>query len=64
MQKDHTYEVEKRVEAIHISLSDSCSFYLPRDNVGITLKMCAYCRFGFFVSDEKNGFCKYRLESM
>ncbi len=63
MQKDHTNEVEKRVEAIHITRLDCCSFYTPRQNSLTTLKLCAFCQYGFFVDENKNGLCKYRLES-
>ncbi len=63
MQEDRTSEVEKRVEAIRIFSRDSCSFYAPKENSLIAVKLCAYCKYGKFAENENNGLCKYRLEN-
>ncbi|NCA91685.1 hypothetical protein EOM82_00305 [bacterium] len=63
MQKDRTGEVEKRVEAIRISAIDSCSFYAPKEDTFIAVKLCAYCKYGKFAENENNGLCKYRWEN-
>lgn len=63
MKIDHTKDLEKRVEAIHIDLLDSCSFYEPKEGSLLAVNLCAYCKFGDFEEKNKNGFCKYRLET-
>lgn len=63
MQKDHTYEVEKKEGAVLVTRLDNCSFYLPNEKSYITVKLCAYCRFGYFKNEEKNGLCIYYLHS-
>lgn len=59
MQKDHTNEVEKRVEAIRVTALDCCSFYSPKDGSLIAVKLCSHCKYGKFTENDKNGFCKY-----
>lgn len=63
MQRDHTKEVEKRVEAIRVTALDGCSFYSPKDGSYTAVKLCAYCKYSKFAENDKNGFCKYRLEN-
>lgn len=64
MQKDHTSEVEKRIEAIRIFSRDNCSFFAPKDDSYVAVKLCAYCKYGRFAINENNGLCKYRWENM
>lgn len=61
MQRDHTNEVEKRVEAIRVTALDSCSFYSPKDGSFTSVKLCVYCKYSKFAENDKNGFCKYPL---
>ena len=63
MHTDRTSEVEKRVEAIRIFARDSCSFYAPKEDSYVSVKLCAYCKYGKFAINENNGLCKYRLEN-
>lgn len=63
MQKDRTNEVEKRIEAIRIFARDSCSFYAPKEDSFVAVKLCAYCKYGKFAINEISGLCKYRWES-
>lgn len=63
MHTDRTSEVEKRVEAIRIFARDSCSFYAPKEDSYVAVKLCAYCKYGKFAINENNGLCKYRWEN-
>ncbi|MDP2425546.1 MAG: hypothetical protein U1C51_05150 [Candidatus Izemoplasmatales bacterium] len=63
MKVDHTNEVEKRVEAIPVSILDGCSFYAQRDGSLLAVHLCVYCKFSEFVGNNKNGFCTYRLDN-
>lgn len=63
MQTDRTSEVEKRIEAIRIFAYDRCSFYSPKENSSVAVKLCTFCKYGNFSKNESNGFCKYRLEN-
>ena len=63
MKIDHTEEVEKRIETIPISVIDSCSFYAPKERSFIVVNLCAYCKYGEFDGNNKNGVCKYRLDN-
>ena len=63
MKTDHTKAVEKRIEAISVTLLDGCSFFTPREGSLISVNFCAYCRFSKFDEKGKNGFCNYYLEN-
>ncbi len=62
MQIDRTSEVEKRIEAIRIFARDGCSFYAPKEDSYVAVKLCAYCKHGKFGINENSGLCKYRWE--
>ena len=62
MKVDHTKAVEKRIEAIPITILDGCSFYEPKDHSLLAVKLCAFCKFGVFSDQQRSGFCQYRTK--
>lgn len=57
---DRTYEVERRVTAIHVKSSDGCSFFKIREGCIFGDKKCRYCKYGLFAENDNRGLCKYR----
>lgn len=62
MKVDHTKAVEKSVEAIPITILDGCSFYEPKEHSLLAVKLCAFCKFGAFADQHRNGYCQYRVK--
>ncbi len=63
-KKDHTDEVEQCIATIHISPWDSCSFFMRRKDVLLSLRQCAYCAYSVFEENDSDiyqkGLCKYK----
>lgn len=62
MEIDHTKAVEKRMEIIRISLTDSCSFFEPKEGSLLIVNLCAYCKHSKFEEKALNGLCRNHLE--
>lgn len=61
---DRTYEVERRLRAIHIRSEDSCCFFKARDGTAAKLRHCWYCQYAAFEQENTGigvqGLCKFK----
>lgn len=61
---DHSLEVERRITAIRISPSDSCSFFKQRESALVCISQCFYCTYGVFeqgmIGGQEKGLCKFK----
>lgn len=61
---DHTSELEQRLAAIKINVSDSCAFFKQREGCMFSQKLCCYCAFAKFIDESVNvGFCKFKKQA-
>ena len=62
MRIDHTDEVERATKEISVTILDGCLFYAPKEGSILPVTLCAFCKYSEFVGNNRNGFCKYRIE--
>ena len=62
--RDHSAEIEQRMQAIPVDGQDTCAFWTKREFGELQLLRCWYCRYGQFNRDgsdpHQTGYCKYR----
>lgn len=59
MHVDYTKAVSEEEETIQVTILDGCNFYKPKTGSLLVVKLCAFCQYGQFKAQERNGLCHY-----
>lgn len=59
MRVDYTQAVEQKDEDFQITILDGCDFFKPKTGSLLVVKLCAFCQYGQFKAQDRNGLCQY-----